>query len=69
MLFRSPGATVADVAVAIQRDLAKADRSVLREGQPITDPEAALVVLADTARQFLAERAPILRRLGGLGAA
>jgi hypothetical protein len=46
--------------------LASTGRAVLRDGQPVTDPVQARVVVGEVTAAFLERRLPMYRRLGVL---
>jgi len=52
---------------AVLNDVLQSGRRLLRDGQPLTEPSAARVLVADTVRTILARRFQVLRELGVLG--
>jgi hypothetical protein len=52
----------------VMSDVARSGRSLLRDGQPLQDPDQARALVGDTVRAVLSKRLPLLRAFGVVGA-
>ena len=67
-LLAGKPADPAALAAELLALLARGDRTMQRDGKPVTDPAEARRLAADLVRQFLDQRVPVLRGLGVLDA-